>query len=313
MIQDKHFTIRPTTWDDFNSVFQLIKQHRLDYYGITTFSEDHLYQAWEDNNFDLSTDAWIVVPSDDAILGYADVMHATCDEIFVDVYAIPNQHAPAITAQLLEKAEERAIHHPEKPAKIKCRVSDVDDTLKSALDDAGYSRYLSFLMMQTELSAPPATPEWADGITVRPFVPHEDDLATYLVDEATSLDKGYSSPMTFEEWSKRMNLHGDSFDPTLWFLACSGDDIVGVALNNYQSATETGWIDHLGVVRDYRQKGIGKALMLHSFGAFYERGITRIRLNVDSASMTNAPRLYENVGMKTVQQYHFYEKALSTA
>jgi hypothetical protein len=51
--------------------------------------------------------------------------------------------------------------------------------------------------------------------------------------------------------------------------------------------------------------------MLQSFGEFYRRGVKTIKLNVDSQSLTNAHRLYENVGMRTVQQYHWYERSVS--
>jgi len=66
----------------------------------------------------------------------------------------------------------------------------------------------------------------------------------------------------------------------------------------------------LSVRQDWRQRGIGKSLLLHSFGEFYQRGIHKIKLSVDSKSLTNAPRLYESVGMRTVQQYHIYRKVI---
>ena len=110
-----------------------------------------------------------------------------------------------------------------------------------------------------------------------------------------------------------MSLSAAEFDPALWFLACSQDEIVGVALSFYSQATHTGWIDHLGVRQQWRNKGIGKALLLHSFGDFHRRGIDRVRLSVDSKSLTNAPRLYERAGMRTVQQYHIYKKEIAVA
>jgi ribosomal protein S18 acetylase RimI-like enzyme len=107
-----------------------------------------------------------------------------------------------------------------------------------------------------------------------------------------------------------MKMEDESFDPDLWFLACQDNEIVGVALNLYHKDSETGWVDHLGVRRAWRKRGIGKALLLHSFGEFYRRGIRKIKLSVDSKSLTNAPRLYENVGMSTVGQYHIYRKEI---
>jgi hypothetical protein len=51
-------------------------------------------------------------------------------------------------------------------------------------------------------------------------------------------------------------------------------------------------------------------LLLHTFSEFYRRGVPRVKLSVDAKSLTRAPRLYQNVGMSTVQQYHIYKKEL---
>ena len=100
-------------------------------------------------------------------------------------------------------------------------------------------------------------------------------------------------------------------DPHYWYLACHEKEIVGVALNFLDNKTNIGWIDHLGVRRNWRNQGIGKALLLHSFRKFYKDDIKHIKLNVDSESLTNAPQLYEKVGMSTVQQYHVYYKEVT--
>jgi ribosomal protein S18 acetylase RimI-like enzyme len=69
-------------------------------------------------------------------------------------------------------------------------------------------------------------------------------------------------------------------------------------------------VDHLSVRRGWRNKGIGRALLLHSLTEFYWRNIRQVKLSVDSKSLTNAPRLYESVGLKTIQQYHIYRKEM---
>jgi GNAT superfamily N-acetyltransferase len=301
---------RPPSQDDFEAIRQLIETCLITDYGVPEFEADRLEKMWATDGFDLSTDAWVVIGADEALLGYGDVMHATAEEIFVKVYVVSGQSTDGVLSHLLGLAEKRALEHPEKPAMMKCRVSDVNQHLMGALDQDGFMRYLSFLMMEVVLDGPPETPRWADGITVRNFVPDQDDDATYEVDEGASADKGYYSPLTFEDWKKRMNVGGKGFDPTLWWLACRGDEIVGVALNYVQSDGEAAWIDHLGVGRNWRKKGIGKALMLQSFGEFYWRGVKTIKLNVDSESLTNAHRLYAGLGMETVQQYHWYEKGV---
>jgi GNAT superfamily N-acetyltransferase len=164
---------------------------------------------------------------------------------------------------------------------------------------------MEFFMEQS-----PPQPEWIDGISVRPFIKNQDEQATYHADEEAAEDKGYHEPLRYEGWVKRIGMDREAFDPDLWLLACQDSEIVGVALNLYHKESDTGWVDHLGVRRAWRKRGIGKALLLHSFGEFYKRGICRIKLSVDSKSLTNAPRLYESVGMSTVQQYHIYRKEI---
>jgi ribosomal protein S18 acetylase RimI-like enzyme len=107
-----------------------------------------------------------------------------------------------------------------------------------------------------------------------------------------------------------MGMEKDSFDPTLWFLACAGEEIVGVALNVFNKEANTGWVDHLSVNRSWRKQGIGKALLLFTFNEFFRRGIQTIKLSVDSKSQTRASKLYESVGMNTIQEYYIYHKEI---
>ena len=157
---------------------------------------------------------------------------------------------------------------------------------------------------------PPAVPQWPERIHVRTFLLAQDEYVTYQADEEASQDKGYHDPLSFQGWVKRMGMDRESFDPSLWFLAVEETEIVGVALNVYAREANTGWVDHLSVRPAWRNKGIGKSLLLHTFGEFYGRGVQQVNLSVDSRSLTNAPHLYESVGMKIIQQYHIYKKEL---
>lgn len=227
------------------------------------------------------------------------------------MWVLPEHRDQGIEPQLLQRIEART--RTQTPAAtLFVRASANNQAAWHAFEQAGYSRYLSFQIMQLDLDQPPPAPQWPDGITVRPFSPGQDDQATYAADEESALDKGYHDPLTFEGWTARMGRHAADFDPSLWFLAWQGADLAGIALNFTNAGTATGWVDHLGVRRPWRNQGLGKALLLHSFGAFYARGIRTIKLSVDSASLTNAPRLYAQVGMQVVQMYHIYRKELAS-
>ena len=73
---------------------------------------------------------------------------------------------------------------------------------------------------------------------------------------------------------------------------------------------DDGWVDTLGVRRPWRRKGLGMALLQHSFGEFYRRGKYKVGLDVDSQNLTGATRLYERAGMHVARTYISYEKEL---
>lgn len=306
------FTICPATWDDFESVLSLIAQQNIANYGEPMISAETLRDSWQSPQFDLATNTRLVVTPNQEIACYAELHTQSPASFYVFIYVAADYQNQGIAATLLRWAENQVQLWcvDQTSVRLKTRLSERNREGRQIFGDAGYEVTLSFIIMEIVMDTPPQMPRWAESITVRSFVAGQDEHATYLADEEASEDKGYHSPMTFDEWAKRMGLQLETFDPELWFLAESNGKLAGVALNVYSRETNTGWIDHLGVRRSWRNLGIGKALLLHSFGAFYQRGIYRVRLSVDSQSLTGAPRLYEKAGMQMIQQYHIYGKEL---
>jgi ribosomal protein S18 acetylase RimI-like enzyme len=101
-------------------------------------------------------------------------------------------------------------------------------------------------------------------------------------------------------------------DPTLWFLAIAGEEIVGMSLciAGLQDDPTGGYIYQLGVRPAWRRRGIALALLYHTFAQFRRRGYAAVELDVDSQSLTGALRVYERAGMHVVRQSIDYEKEL---
>jgi ribosomal protein S18 acetylase RimI-like enzyme len=72
-----------------------------------------------------------------------------------------------------------------------------------------------------------------------------------------------------------------------------------------------GWVGILGVRRQWRRRGLGRALLLKALQEFRSRGFREVGLGVDAASLTGATRLYESVGMRVTAQFDIYEKQLT--
>lgn len=299
------YTFRAPTLADVAAVLHIRREAGIADFGASSLTADGVRDGWASATLALDIDAWLACAPDGTPVAYGEV-DLSEQPVWGTFWVLPTHRGQGIEQQLLQRIEERA-RAVAPTATLLIRASDSNEAAWHAYEQAGYRRYLSFQIMQIDLEGPPPAPRWPEGISVRPFIPDQDDQATYATDEESALDKGYHDPLTFDGWAARMGRHAAGFDPSLWFLAWEGADLAGVALN-YADATATGWVDHLGVRRPWRKQGLGQALLLHTFGAFYARGIRRIKLSVDSASLTNAPRLYTQVGMQIVQFYHIYRK-----
>jgi mycothiol synthase len=72
-----------------------------------------------------------------------------------------------------------------------------------------------------------------------------------------------------------------------------------------------GWVGAIGVRAPWRRRGIGLALLQHTFAAFHERGTTDVRLGVDTQNPSGATRLYERAGMSVELEEVIYERGLA--
>jgi ribosomal protein S18 acetylase RimI-like enzyme len=296
----KKYSVRPATPRDLEAVHALIAAQNRNDYGEAIITVDDLQRRWKSSHFETDT---CTAYANGELVGYAELRDGSSPFIY-----LADPHNVDLGFQLLTILEKIAIER--KIPELDTQVSIRNQTLSELFLVNGYHSTLSFLIMELIMNEAPPVPQWAEGIQVRTFIPGQDEEATFRADEEAAQDKGYHQPLDFDGWCKRMGLKSERFDPGLWFLACDGIEIAGVALNMCNKTFDTGWVDHLSVRRAWRKKGIGKALLLHSFGEFYRCGVRHIKLSVDSKSITNAPRLYESVGMKTIQEYRVYKKQL---
>jgi mycothiol synthase len=137
--------------------------------------------------------------------------------------------------------------------------------------------------------------------------PGVDDEAVYRTVVTSFRDHWGTAPLVFPEW-RRLRMGSRHFDPALWLLAWAGDVVIGVSLNMDEDGEA--WVQTLGVLREGRGRGIGRALLIASFRAFHERGHRQVMLGVDAESLTGATRLYESVGMTVERRYDHWEREI---
>jgi ribosomal protein S18 acetylase RimI-like enzyme len=168
--------------------------------------------------------------------------------------------------------------------------------------------------MLIEMDAPVPEAVFPEGIVVRTYNPETDAEAVYRADVESFRDHFGFVEQPFEEGLKHFRhfWEQEGFDSSLLFLAMDGDEVAGISLCPPHAIDDPhlGWVGSLGVRRPWRKRGIGLALLRHSFNEFYRRGKCKVGLGVDAQNLTGALRLYESAGMHIQQAFDLYEKEL---
>lgn len=120
------------------------------------------------------------------------------------------------------------------------------------------------------------------------------------------------SPATVERFIKSREIDNNISRIT---FAKDGSCIVGVlkccesVQYNKENNTGIGWIDILGIIKSYRRKGIGKALLSDGMAWICDQGMDTIYLDLD-AENRNALDLYTSLGFKIDRKDTIYRKRL---
>jgi ribosomal protein S18 acetylase RimI-like enzyme len=218
-----------------------------------------------------------------------------------DGYVHPDAFGRGVGTAILDWIETRAreLGSPE----TRIGILQEDERAGCLLRGRGFGWIRSFFRMEIELHAEPEPPIWPEGFEVAPAAPGEEH-ELYQLSEDAFVDHWGHTPRTFEEW-----LATHELEPGLSFLVRAGEEVAAGAFCK-RELFGMGWVDVLGTRREYRRKGLGEALLRHSFRELYERGARQVGLGVDAESPTGATRLYERVGMRVASAADHYAKQL---
>jgi ribosomal protein S18 acetylase RimI-like enzyme len=182
-----------------------------------------------------------------------------------------------------------------------------DEPLRDLYEEAGYELVRHSYRMQIDLDGGLSAPEWPEGFAVRSMREGE-ERRFYDAQMASFADTWAFAPEPYEHWRHWM-VEGPAFDSTLWFAVEHGDDLAGIAIARApENEPGLGWVRILGVLPEYRQRGLGQALLEHTFAEFANRGFKTVGLGVDAENPTGAVRVYERAGMHVERTNLLYEK-----
>ena len=318
----KGLSVRPAGLQDAGNALDLFNAFAVHTIGSPNYTLDELKNDWTSPGFSLAEDSLLVLNEAHIPVGYVDI--SAWAEVPVNPFVWgcthPDYEGVGIGSFLMAWAEQRAQKvfdevPPEARVILQCSTLSTNAAARRLYENTGMTLFRHSFQMRTDLDEKPPDAECPAGIHLRTYQHPRQLEAIFRADDEAFRDHFGYVASSFDEGFARFKHHlvdDEGFDPDLWFVAWDGQEVAGVSLCRKYSREDphVGWVESLGVRRPWRKQGLGLALLLHSFRAFYDRGFHKVGLGVDAGNLTGALRLYERAGMHVHRQHDRYEKEI---
>jgi len=217
-------------------------------------------------------------------------------EVFLDPYAVDGSVLAWLFGQGMRYARGLAAERGD-PLVVRAGAYEHDALLTAVLRDARLRPVRRFLRMELALGPEHDVVPATDGVVVRRMVGDDELRLLHRIVTESFRDHWESHERAYDDWRARLDAAAGR-DPSQWWVATVDGEPAGALVGDEREADRgVGYVTDLGVLRDFRGRGVATALLRTAFAYARRRGRTSVALMVDSESPTGATRLYESVGM----------------
>ena len=288
---------------------------------------DMIRREWEDSRLRLESDTWVALNKEGDYISVAEVWFDDPDNnetvitrhIGFEMHPAYRQQHGDLMDKLLHEALQHASARPFSNSNqgymLRVWASATNPWKHEVALKHGFEHtHIGYTMIHERLDELPAVAD-IPQIRLQDWSPERDIDFLIALNEAFSTEQSFK-PLDWDEWLKLY--HDKRSDQHLWCLAIDEEngDAVGLAIAeidrqaNHQANRQDGWAVDLGVIKTWRNRGIGRALLLNVMHKLRQAGMSAVKMGIDSYDPMNATRLYKSVGFKVLHGSHTYLKRL---
>ena len=247
-------------------------------------------------------DSSVIVEEAGTTLGFAWVeKDPLLAESWIDPYVFPVREdlLDGLLRYAVAVAHEHRREFPDQPTWQLRSGSFATDALQcSALERVGFQRVRRFWRMRIDLSGTRAESRTLpSGVEIHDAA--TDPLRGQLYEVETTAFRdhwNHEAVRPYDQWFAYFDL--PYLDPGgWWLLTVDGVPAASCILDDSRRDIGEGYVRSLGVLREFRGRGLARLLLARAFDYYRDRGYVGVQLGVDSESPTGANHLYESMGM----------------
>jgi ribosomal protein S18 acetylase RimI-like enzyme len=294
------YTVRPPEPDDAEAILDLLSAYNKAVVGFADCTLDGVTAFLAEPGFDRDTDSWLVLAENGLPAGLA----ATCGKGDRQVIGIDlTSRNPAVAAWLFEQSmrrgREMGREYGHAEITVDFYIYRADESLHALLTDNGFTVGTTYHRMRINHSGAVTAPEVPEGIVVRRGT--FDDATRWAAHEAIiDFFRGQFGfvPRPHDEWVEMLDAQ-ETFDwSQLTMLEVDGRAVaVRMCNDGFVEGENCGHIGTLGVLEEFRGRGLAKFLLHDAFALDAAAGREGTILHVDTNNPTPALGLYLSVGM----------------
>lgn len=297
------------TMEDIPRAVEFFNLVEISEWGVPDFEESDVVEEWEE--YDLEKSVVLVEDGNGDLVASMTLVNTSKATWEAYGYVHPDHQARGLGTWVTRWSEDKAAERADETEDgyqivILNFISTINDPAGRLLNGLGYEGSKVFRRMRIDLEARPEPVIWPSGLQLHEFVENQDEHDYFDAILVTFADHWAAAPRTYEKWESGMKT-GD-YDPTLWLQLFDGDKIIGIAAGKV--TPDGGWIPNVGVLPEYRRRGLAKRLLQELFIRYWDKGITRVELGVDAENRNSAIDLYLGAGMRQTHSYEANRKIL---
>lgn len=211
----------------------------------------------------------------------------------IDVFGLPENHN-------YQRSMEHALswtksHYPDFEIRSSCNEKDLK--LRRAIEESGLRIVRKYWTMRNH-QPDRKYPKLPEGVSIRRADFHKEKATWhFLLMDSFSDHYGFKQK-PFLDWLKKQEEMVLQDEQGVFFLEENSLPVGFVVCSNHREANQGGFIDKLGVRKNFRGRGYGELLLRWGCAYSAERGFKDVALGVDTGNETGAVALYEKVGFR---------------